>query len=641
MIYKKLSCGLLIFLIFVFFGGLFGNKKPLIKAEEDNLPICYQQNDPRWGSHMNGGGSIASSACGLLSVTNSINYLTGNFINPIELADYAYSIHAYNIPEGGGTWRDLFYHRLQDFEEKYGFKVVKSSIYADVTDKRLREHLMTGGVSICHVYGHFIAVVAYDNINDLYLVYDSAASSSRNTYPRGTWLTPKQLSEGKMDIDWFCLISKTREHESKLYGYENKANGRCELSLVKAINDPENFVVSGYVKSDHPMKKYYYSMGRIDSFEKEIFDTKYELSFVKNIEEGYDGFTGVLKPAGLTKGTYYFFIYGVDEENHYTNVAQIEVIFTNDDYPVLEENNVETTINKDMQKNKALNIGNYDLSKITILEVVTSKNDINLNLQTSDGLNKGFIANKIINKDKMNELDNIIFDVNELNYFGPVYLFNKAEDVRIEKVIVYGKSHYSYYTNPNENTHTELLGLKDNKPVYIEQNHNLLNDKLNPKCLEEGYDRTWCSDCGFYTKNLVLEAPGHQCEEYSYNDEGHYHLCDVCLEEYDHASHSVEIKSNAKRHYKYCTICGYEFDFEVHHFNETTGICSECGLKDPNFKEVIEDEKPNEDPVIDQPTNDNNINNNTEKKGCKKNSVIEIIELTSLVSIVYLFIRKH
>ena len=79
-----------------------------------NTPECYQQAKGLWSSFVIGGSSIATSGCGLLSLTNAVNYLTGNFIEPTNLAKYAYAIDAYNGSIGGGTARWVLYKLLLD-----------------------------------------------------------------------------------------------------------------------------------------------------------------------------------------------------------------------------------------------------------------------------------------------------------------------------------------------------------------------------------------------------------------------------------------------------------------------------------------------------------------------------------------------
>lgn len=106
-----------------------------------NTPECYQQAKGLWSSFVIGGSSIATSGCGLLSLTNAVNYLTGNFIEPTNLAKYAYAIDAYNGSIGGGTARWVLYNQLQAYEKKYGFKVTSAGRDGTITRPDVKAHL--------------------------------------------------------------------------------------------------------------------------------------------------------------------------------------------------------------------------------------------------------------------------------------------------------------------------------------------------------------------------------------------------------------------------------------------------------------------------------------------------------------------
>lgn len=309
-------------------------KKEKVTAGEPvlNLPQLYRQNDPRWGSHVNGNGTIASSACGLLSLVNSVNYITGNFINPVELADYAYSIDAYNTPEGGGTWREVLYRDIPMFEEKYGFKVTNPSIWATIKDERLRNHLKKGGVSVAHVDGHFIAIVGYDQATNSYLVYDSADNvDSRHDYACGTWMTENELGGdvAKMIVDWFCLLEKNIVRKTQLDSVPNLSNGKAETTFYVIKDDAysNNPVVGGYCLTNEPIAKYYYVMDYnydnlypLDNDYRDIDTTGYVVENPDMI-----GFTGVINTTSLSLGDHYVNIFAETTTGKVINIAEVEV----------------------------------------------------------------------------------------------------------------------------------------------------------------------------------------------------------------------------------------------------------------------------------------------------------------------------
>ena len=212
-----------------------------------NTPECYQQAKGLWSSFVIGGSSIATSGCGLLSLTNAVNYLTGNFIEPTNLAKYAYAIDAYNGSIGGGTARWVLYNQLQAYEKKYGFKVTSAGRDGTITRPDVKAHLKKGGTVIAHVYGHFIAIVGYNEVNNTYCVYDCAANASkRYSYPYGTWLSEDILKNSQyMSVDWYCLLERATNSIVKLDQeggtYKNskalKENGANVLGITETPTD--------------------------------------------------------------------------------------------------------------------------------------------------------------------------------------------------------------------------------------------------------------------------------------------------------------------------------------------------------------------------------------------------------------------
>ncbi len=174
------------------------------------LPTVYQQGDSRWGGTYIGNWTIAESGCGILSTVNAVNYLTGNFINPVELGQWAYSKNYYNGSYGQGTVRWNFYPNVTAaYGAKYGFKITGCS-GGGVTSSALVNHLIAGGAVVVHVPNHFMAITAYNSSTGQYLVYDSSAAPKRNTSTSGSWLTAAQLNSNSLTVvDWYCLVSAT------------------------------------------------------------------------------------------------------------------------------------------------------------------------------------------------------------------------------------------------------------------------------------------------------------------------------------------------------------------------------------------------------------------------------------------------
>lgn len=175
----------------------------------------YQQTEDPWGYAYYDGYTFASSGCGIMSTVNAVNYLTGNWINPLELANWAHSMGFYTGTYG--TERSMWsYLNSSYFTSSYGFKVVGTA-YSTVYDSTFRNHIINGGVAVVHVYGHYMSIVGYNQSTGQYLLWDNAAGPvcgyKRPTSTNGDWCTAAQLegawNSSYLTIDWYCLISRT------------------------------------------------------------------------------------------------------------------------------------------------------------------------------------------------------------------------------------------------------------------------------------------------------------------------------------------------------------------------------------------------------------------------------------------------
>lgn len=175
----------------------------------------HQQTESPWGYTYYDGYTFASSGCGIMSTVNAVHYATGNWINPLELANWAHSAGFYTGTDG--TYRSMWsYLNSSGFASAYGFKVVTTA-YSTVYDTAFRNHIANGGVAVVHVYGHYMAIVDYNSSTGQYLLWDNAAGPvcgyKRPTSTAGDWCTAAELEGGwnstYLTIDWYCLISST------------------------------------------------------------------------------------------------------------------------------------------------------------------------------------------------------------------------------------------------------------------------------------------------------------------------------------------------------------------------------------------------------------------------------------------------
>ncbi len=166
----------------------------------------FSQTDSRWANVSYGRGPGGSSAnvsqagCGVLAYVNAVYYMTGNFIQPSELAAWSVN-HGYRI-NGVGTSLDLYKAYADACGAAYGFKYAGSANNV----RSVRSHLQNGGTAVISVPNHIMALAAYDN--GKYLILDSYKSSNRGTYQTGyRWLTEAEFT-GNLAVANIRLLSK-------------------------------------------------------------------------------------------------------------------------------------------------------------------------------------------------------------------------------------------------------------------------------------------------------------------------------------------------------------------------------------------------------------------------------------------------
>lgn len=159
----------------------------------------FTQYDPEWGGKKYGKtNTMAGSACGILSMTNAVYALNGQFFDPMELADYSVK-HHYRVEHHGTDYR-LFKAASAKFGEDYGFSYAGSTTSLST----LKKHLKSGGTAIAYVPGHYIAVADYKK--GKYLVLDSYARSKRKTSPFGDWIKGSRFQSGGLKAKNFFLF---------------------------------------------------------------------------------------------------------------------------------------------------------------------------------------------------------------------------------------------------------------------------------------------------------------------------------------------------------------------------------------------------------------------------------------------------
>ncbi len=174
-----------------------------------------RQNLEKWKAYTYGDsqGTLYRTGCGIFATVNAVGYLTGNTMSVTETAAWAHSIGGYNPGNThAGTYRTTLYPKLQaKYGARYGFTVDCGSsgdgYWSNSSSSKLKNHLANGGTAIAHVPGHFIALVGWNGSQ--YHVYDSYPTSARPTGNGDCWKTPAQMATGKLDVDWFVLLTRT------------------------------------------------------------------------------------------------------------------------------------------------------------------------------------------------------------------------------------------------------------------------------------------------------------------------------------------------------------------------------------------------------------------------------------------------
>lgn len=172
--------------------------------DKDSLRV-FVQFDPEWASTHYGRGknedpstnNYCTSACGIFSTMNAIYSLTGHYVNPDILADYA--VEKYFRIEGYGTDSGFFKAAARKFGYKYGFQYDGSG----ESLKQLKDKLNKGDTVIAYVPGHYVAIVDYDKKKNKFLILDPHYLPKRRTSSFGDWVSQKDLEEGSLFAQMF------------------------------------------------------------------------------------------------------------------------------------------------------------------------------------------------------------------------------------------------------------------------------------------------------------------------------------------------------------------------------------------------------------------------------------------------------
>ncbi|MDO4942055.1 MAG: hypothetical protein Q4E73_04330 [Lachnospiraceae bacterium] len=168
----------------------------------------FLQYDGRWGAKKYGSSTqMAKSACGVLAIVNAAFALNGQFIDPMDGAQYACDT-GFRV-EYNGTDEGYFKAFAKNLGERYGFQYEgkAETIYS------IKKALKRGDVVVAHVPGHYLCIADYDEKKGKYLILDSHPLPKRKTSPFGTWVSEKRLGSGSLSVATSFVYTKVKDEE--------------------------------------------------------------------------------------------------------------------------------------------------------------------------------------------------------------------------------------------------------------------------------------------------------------------------------------------------------------------------------------------------------------------------------------------
>lgn len=194
----------------------------------------WQQTDSPWGTQGIGGNdNIWCTGCGILAASNAIHYATGYFLDPGELANWAYE-NEKGYKYKGTNGQKFYYYCAETFGETCGFKNYDAGTLEDnglpcvrviVSGKSAKDEMIEflegGATMVGYVKNHYVAIVDYDSTSDRFLVWDNCAGLNDDgspglggnrmciTHRSGDWFTFEEmrgtLANGSGSLDYFKL----------------------------------------------------------------------------------------------------------------------------------------------------------------------------------------------------------------------------------------------------------------------------------------------------------------------------------------------------------------------------------------------------------------------------------------------------
>lgn len=178
---------------------------PTQKVSNTKKPFVFTQYDPEWCATPYGsGGCMGTAGCGILATVNAVYALSGQYMDVMELANYAVEKN-YRIV-GSGTDDGIFKAAAKKYGRKYGFAWDGKSGSIDVLKKKLK----AGDTAIVHVQGHYVAISDYNKKTKKYLLLDSNYLPKRATSAFGDWIKTDRLLSGALESQCFYFFKLSK-----------------------------------------------------------------------------------------------------------------------------------------------------------------------------------------------------------------------------------------------------------------------------------------------------------------------------------------------------------------------------------------------------------------------------------------------
>ena len=174
------------------------------KMSNSKKPFVFTQYDPEWCAiPYGGGGCMGTAGCGILATVNAVYALGGQYMDVMELANYAVEKN-YRIV-GSGTDDGIFKAAAKKYGQKYGFAWDGASGSIDVLKKKLK----AGDTAIVHVQGHYVSISDYNKKTKKYLLLDSNYLPKRATSAFGDWIGVNRLLSGALESQYFYFFKSS------------------------------------------------------------------------------------------------------------------------------------------------------------------------------------------------------------------------------------------------------------------------------------------------------------------------------------------------------------------------------------------------------------------------------------------------